>query len=162
VSIGSQQAVSPPTLSQVQPTPSPLPQPVIHKVVEVAANVPLTEASGGYDTQVALRQNQQISLEASGSIFYGYEGDVCSGTPQTSPDGQRTVGDRTCGIKQDPQVPAPSLPVGSLLWRVGDSAWQEVGASKTIVAPMDGELYLGVNDDTVEDNQGSFVVSVNP
>jgi hypothetical protein len=148
-------------LPQKPTSPSASAQPAIQQLVDVLANVAVSEASGGFDTRVHLQRNHQVSLQASGSIFYGYEGADCFGTPQTGPDGHRTVGGRDCGTKLDPQVPAPSYPVGSLLWRVGASAWQEVGASKVIVAPMDGDLYLGINDDTIEDNQGSFVVSVN-
>jgi hypothetical protein len=157
---GSQQSVSQPTFSQIQPAPSLPTHSPVRKVVEVPANVALSEESGGFDTQITLQRNQQVSLQASGSIFYGYDVDVCLGTAQTDPDGHRTLDGRDCGTKFDPQVPAPSSPVGSLLWRVGDSAWQEVGASRIVVAPIDGDLYLGVNDDTIEDNQGWFIVSI--
>jgi hypothetical protein len=152
-----------PTVSQEpKSTSPPVPAQPAFQVVDVPANVTVSEASGGFDTGMHLQRSQQVALQASGSVFYGYEGDICAGTPQTSPDGHRTVGSRDCGTKYDPLVPAPSYPVGSLLWRVGPNAWQEVGASKVVVAPTDGDLYLGINDDTVEDNQGSFVVSVNP
>jgi hypothetical protein len=139
---------------------SPAPAQSNVQVLDVPANAAVLEASGGFDTRISLQRNQQASLQASGSVFYGYDGDVCSGTPRTSPDGRRTVGGRACGTKYDPQVPAPGYPVGSLLWRVGPTAWQEVGNSMVITAPTAGDLYLGINDDTIEDNQGSFIVSV--
>jgi hypothetical protein len=154
---------SSPTVSQPpESTSPPVPAQPASQVVDVPANVAVSEASGGFDTGIHLQRDQQVLLSASGSVFYGYEGDSCAGTPQTGPDGHRAVGSRDCGIKYDPLVPAPEYPVGCLLWRVGPTAWQEAGASKVVVAPTNGDLYLGINDDTIEDNQGSFVVSVSP
>jgi len=54
----------------------------------------------------------------------------------------------------------PNAPIGGLVARVGDSGPVFVGQSRTFRAPRGGRLYLGVNDDYLEDNSGSFRVMV--
>ena len=147
------------------PTPTPTPTPRIHsKTVLVHANTPVTPIGGGQGTGVHLARGQRFSITATGLIIYGYESTNCTGYPRTDPAGNRTssVTGKSCGKKLDNNVamPSPSSPVGSLLWRVGDSGWSEAEKSKYITAPQDGVLYLGVNDDTVQDNDRFFTVKV--
>jgi len=53
-----------------------------------------------------------------------------------------------------------SAPAGSLLARFGNSNAMFVGNNRTIRAPRNGRLYLGVNDDYFEDNTGEYRVTV--
>ena len=130
----------------------------------VHANIPVTPTGGGQSTGVQVRLGQKVRISAAGLIVYGYELVNCPGYPCTDPAGNRTssITGQPCGEKFDSNaaIPAPRSPVGSLLWRVGDSGWFEAGTSSVITAPENGILYLGVNDDTPQDNTGFFTVTL--
>jgi hypothetical protein len=83
---------------------------------------------------------------ASGQISYG------SGMT-AGPDGD--------GVLRKPTYPVGVMPVGGLIGRVGSGTPFPIGSNaQPIVMPNDGRLMLGVNDDEVGDNSGSFTVSV--
>jgi serine/threonine protein kinase len=150
-----------PTPGSPSSTPTPGFQPT---TVLVHATTPVTVTGGGQSTGLRLVRGQQLSLSATGQIIYGYESTNCTGYPLTDPDGNRTssVTGLSCGQKFDsnPAMPSPGSPVGSLLWRISDSGWSEAGASTEIVAPEAGTLYLAVNDDTPQDNDRFFTVTL--
>ena len=51
--------------------------------------------------------------------------------------------------------------VGTLIGRVGNSAPFVIGATTSAIPmPVDGRLYLGVNDDDYRDNTGTFDVQI--
>jgi hypothetical protein len=55
--------------------------------------------------------------------------------------------------------PLPENLAGALIARVGNSAPFPIGNVTTpVTMPADGQLYLGINDDEVSDNQGEFIV----
>ena len=48
---------------------------------------------------------------------------------------------------------------GALIGRIGNSAPFPIGnVSTPVTMPADGQLYLGINDDEVNDNRGEFIV----
>ena len=50
---------------------------------------------------------------------------------------------------------------GGLIAKIGESAPLFIGAQRTIQrAPVSGRLYLGVNDDHLDDNSGEYRVSI--
>ena len=50
---------------------------------------------------------------------------------------------------------------GALIGKVGaDGAPFVVGRSESVAAPVDGRLYLGVNDTTIDNNSGAFAAAV--
>jgi hypothetical protein len=57
-------------------------------------------------------------------------------------------------------APLPSTLAGALIGRIGNSAAFGVGNQRQITAPATGELFLGVNDDYLQDNSGEFRVRV--
>jgi len=57
-------------------------------------------------------------------------------------------------------APLPGALAGALIGRIGNGTPFGIGATTMIVAPDAGQLFLGVNDDEVNDNQGEFHVQV--
>jgi hypothetical protein len=54
----------------------------------------------------------------------------------------------------------PRALAGALIGRIGNGQPFGIGNQTSIVAPASGQLFLGVNDDSFGDNQGSFQVTV--
>jgi hypothetical protein len=59
-----------------------------------------------------------------------------------------------------PNSPIPSALAGALIGRIDNGQPWGLGNQTTIVAPASGLLYLGVNDDLLTDNSGSFTVRI--
>ena len=60
-----------------------------------------------------------------------------------------------------PEALVRNSPAGTLIARIGNGAPFAVGARRTIArAPANGRLFLGVNDDYLDDNDGEFRVMV--
>ena len=49
---------------------------------------------------------------------------------------------------------------GGLIIRIDDYGPIFVGGKTTLVAPVGGRVYLGVNDDHLPDNRGEFIVKM--
>jgi hypothetical protein len=100
------------------------------------------------DTGVDLRAGQMIYFEASGRVRWGPG-------RQNGPEGERNS-------PHNDTRPIPGRPAAALIGRVGDSndcffIGDDRGAIRVRSA---GRLYLGVNDDYLKDNTGSFRVTV--
>jgi len=100
--------------------------------------------TGFVDTGVSVQGSASIS--ATGTIDIGY-GDV------DTPDGATTAD--SCSM----QCPAPTFTFWSLIARIGDGPWQQVGSGPTTVVGT-GEVYLGVDDDGDSDNSGDWSATV--
>jgi hypothetical protein len=60
-----------------------------------------------------------------------------------------------------PNATIPTIPVGALIGRVGNGQAFPIGdTTNAIDMPDNGRLFLGVNDDHVQDNSGNYVVKV--
>lgn len=113
------------------------------RTVTVQARLPWT------DTGIDVRRGQQIYLAASGEIRWG------TGGRKDGPEGEKNS-----PVNQN--RPIPNRPAGALIGRVGDYdapffTGNERGPYQMRSA---GRLYLGVNDDYLQDNSGSFRVVV--
>jgi hypothetical protein len=112
----------------------------------VAANQPWT------DTGINVRRGDRVSFNTTGQIrvTLGGEAEGVAG-----PDGSGAFqGSRA-------RYPVPSMPVGGLIFKVGNSAPSPIGSnSQPITMPANGRLYLGVNDDEFGDNSGAFTVTI--
>jgi hypothetical protein len=100
-------------------------------------------------TAIIVRQGEQLVFRASGQVSWAGP--------------QNVVGPN--GAPVDPanasRYPVQSLGVGALIGRVGTGQPFPIGASSEPIAmPADGRLYLGINDDAVNDNGGTFVVEI--
>ena len=86
-------------------------------------------------------------FEGSGRIRWGRE-------RQDGPEGEKDS-------PRNPNRPIPSRSAAALIGRVGDDAPLFIGTDTAgIRVRGSGQLFLGVNDETFEDNSGSFRVTV--
>jgi hypothetical protein len=97
-------------------------------------------------TGIVLNRGEVFAVNASGEIsIRGGDGSKSSpgGTGQT-----------------DPANPMPSVQTGALIGRIGTGQPFLIGTASNIAAPADGQLFLGINDSNVSDNQGSYKVDI--
>jgi hypothetical protein len=109
--------------------------------VTVSARQPWTDAG------ISIRNGQTVYFEASGRVRWG-------SSRQDGPEGENDS-------PRNPKRPIPSRPAAGLIGRVGDDAPFFIGNdTQGIRVRGSGQLFLGVNDETFEDNSGSFRVTV--
>ena len=100
------------------------------------------------DTGIVVREGQRISWTARGDVQINTE----SGN-NANPSGS------VRGIKG--HGPLPEHLTGALIGRIGPTAPFPMGAAQqNVPMPASGRLFLGINDDIVEDNQGAFRVQI--
>lgn len=101
------------------------------------------------DTRIDVREGQAVYFEAVGRVRWGRD-------RQDGPAGER-------GSTYNPNRPIPGRPAAALIGRIGRDSTDyffigdEQGA---IRMPASGRLYLGINDDYLQDNSGNFRVTV--
>ena len=101
------------------------------------------------NTGFNVRRGQMLRFEPSGEIRLSTNGD----------DIGRPAGAMS-GRKAD-KATIPTIPVGALIGRVGNGQPFSIGDTTTAFdMPDNGRLFLGVNDDHVNDNSGNYVVRV--
>jgi hypothetical protein len=99
------------------------------------------------DTGITVNAGDKVVFQASGEITYGR-----SPGQTATPDG---------GPDRKPNYPLPSVPVGALIGRVGNSAPFGIGTqSQPLPMPAAGRLMLGINDNELADNGGAYTVVV--
>jgi hypothetical protein len=108
----------------------------------VSANTPWN------DTGIDVRQGQVIYFEATGTVTWG----------PSRRDGP--AGERNSPV--NPNRPMPNRPAAALIGKVGPGDdFFFIGADTgAIRVRTSGRLYLGVNDDVLNDNRGNFRVVV--
>lgn len=100
------------------------------------------------DTGLDVRRGEAITFAATGTIQFATQ------SLATGPDG-------AAGLRAPVGAPMPKELLGAVIARVGRSAPFLVGAgAERLRAPVDGPLYLRVNDDILDDNRGEFRVSI--
>jgi hypothetical protein len=119
----------------------------LERVVTVPGNQPR-----GVDTGIDLRAGDQVTITATGSVTAGRRAGV------VSPDGGRQSAGAVFGATA---YPVPTAGVGALVgYIVSNNGVTSqpfyVGSQSTFTTPVDGRLYLMVNDDNYSDNSGSF------
>jgi hypothetical protein len=109
--------------------------------VTVSARTPWT------NTGVTVRNGQTIYFEASGRVRWGRD-------RQDGPEGEHDS-------PRNPNRPIPGRPAAALIGRIGDDAPFFIGDdTEGIRVRGSGPLFLGLNDETFDDNSGSFRVTV--
>ncbi len=105
--------------------------------------------AGWVATNVIVRRTDRVQFSATGQVQLSTDAeDVAS--PAGSLRGRYA-----------PNGPAPTLLAGALLGRIGNGPPFAIGdQTQALPVPAAGQLFLGVNDDQVSDNQGAFVVTV--
>ena len=111
-----------------------------------AINVPANQ--GWTNTGIPVLRGQQISFNAQGDI-------MISPTASSGPDGSPAV------TSPNVRYPLQGVPAGALIGRVGNGAPFPIGRNtQPITMPANGPLMLGINDDILTDNSGSYSVSL--
>jgi hypothetical protein len=122
-------------------TPS-TPQNVSATGIRVPANASWTP------TNIVVRRGQRLSISVTGQINLSDDaGDVAISAG--SLNGRRAAGS-----------PLPNALAGALIGRIGNSAPFPIGNMAQVEMPAAGQLFLGINDDHVNDNRGEFVVEI--
>jgi hypothetical protein len=122
-----------------------------NRTLERIIAVPGNQARG-VDTGIDLRAGDQVIITATGNITAGPRAGV------VSPEGGRLSAGSIFGTNARP---LPTAGVGALIGYIVSSNGQTsqpfyVGSQSTFTTPVDGRLYLMVNDDNYSDNSGSF------
>jgi len=101
------------------------------------------------DTGVLVQAGDRVSFTAAGTVQLSTGNDDIA-----DPTGARSG-------RFAPEGPLPRDPAGELIARIGESAPVRIGSrTEALRAPNSGRLYLGVNDDYHQDNNGNFRVEV--
>jgi hypothetical protein len=110
--------------------------------VTVSANVPWNDAG------IDVRSGQTVYFEATGTVNWGPN-------RRDGPAGERNS-------PNNPARPIPNRPAAALIGKIGDGTDIFFIGDETGPIRMrnSGRLYLGVNDDGLQDNRGSFRVVV--
>jgi len=110
-------------------------------------NVTVNPTQAWTDTGIEVRAGQEIYFQASGQVTW-------SPNKRVDANGTRNSG-------SNPNRPLPRRDGGALLGRIGERDIFLIGLD---VGPFrvrqSGRLYLGVNDDNLEDNTGAYYVIV--
>ena len=99
-------------------------------------------------TGLTVRRGEVISFQTSGEV-------------QWSPDAADAAS--AAGARSQKTVAGAPLPqnfAGALIGRIGNGQPFAIGDQTTVSMPAAGQLFLGINDDNVSDNQGGFRVLV--
>jgi hypothetical protein len=111
--------------------------------IRVAAN------ASWVPTNIIVRPGDRLTFNATGQVQLSDDaGDVA--TPGGSHRGRMAA-----------SAPIPTALAGALIGKIGNSAPFPIGdMTSPLPMPARGALFLGVNDDHVNDNRGEFVVEV--
>ena len=100
-------------------------------------------------TGITVRRGERVSLNATGEIQLSTD----------SSDVATPYGAKSQRYAQN--APLPRTFAGALIGRVGNGAPFPIGGGQaTITMPASGQLFLGINDDGLGDNQGGFRVEI--
>jgi len=112
------------------------------RTVNVAANVPWS------DTGIDVRSGQTVYFNANGEVRWGRD-------RRDGPEGENNS-------PRNPGRPTPNRLGAALIGRVGDSndPFFVGGDNGGIRVRSSGRLYLGINDEVLTDNSGTFRVTV--
>jgi hypothetical protein len=98
-------------------------------------------------TRINIKKGQQILFAISGKIKIDKNTNIDHTGEQTT--------------NWNKNKPLPTYPTGSVIGKIGESLPFYIGNNKApFIAENDGVLYLGINDYSFNNNEGSFIVSV--
>jgi hypothetical protein len=99
-------------------------------------------------TGITVKRGDMLSFTATGEARLSTDSsDVATATGARSNRRSQTA-------------PIPDVYAGALIAKVGNSAPFPIGEKQTVPMPADGQLFLGINDDHVGDNQGGYRVVI--
>jgi hypothetical protein len=99
-------------------------------------------------TGISVTRGERLSIRATGEIRLS--GDASD----------RSTVSGSVNRRYAPDAPIPRTFAGVLIGRVGNGQPFAIGNMTTLMMREDGELFLGINDDSLGDNQGAYTVEV--
>jgi PA-IL-like protein len=99
-------------------------------------------------TGLTVRKGDQLTITATGEVQLSTD----------SSDTANPSGSTKARYAQN--APLPATLAGALIGRIGNGKPFGIGSNATFMAPDTGQLFLGVNDDGMGDNQGAFQVTI--
>jgi hypothetical protein len=99
-------------------------------------------------TGVIVRRGDTVTFNATGEIRIGGPGNPTANPAGVSP--QTTA----------PGAPLDNAPAGALIGRVGNGRPFLIGNQERVRMTEAGQLFVGINDGHLEDNEGAFQVSL--
>ena len=99
-------------------------------------------------TGLAVQRGETFSINATGEVRLSADA-----ADLASPTGSRSG-------KMAAKAPLPNVPAGALIGRIGNSAPFGIGDRATFSMPASGQLFLGINDDHLADNEGGYRVTL--
>ena len=101
------------------------------------------------NTMLTVKRGQILRFDSSGEIRLSFDGN----------DVAHASG--AAGSRSSDKAPIPTTPAGALIGRIGKGRPFAIGnATAGLNMPDNGRLFLGINDDHVDDNSGNFVVKI--
>lgn len=97
-------------------------------------------------TGLTVRRGETLTVSATGEIKFG-----------GGPDARASANGSN---ERSPENPIPASTTGTLIGRIGNGQPFAIGSQTTLQAPAAGQLFLGVNDTHLDDNDGSFQVRI--
>lgn len=150
--VASNNTNSAPVIVEEEPTPPSVPETTPRassvKPIELNVNVLADETSNGWtNSGWIVKKGQRIKVIASGEVTLG-KGNT------SSPSGRYDL--------EDEGKLMPAVATGALLAVIGDdnNEFVYIGAEREFVAKRDGALFLGVNENNLSDNSGSYTVKI--
>jgi hypothetical protein len=100
------------------------------------------------DTGLDVVEGDRLTFQATGQI-------------RLSDDRTAVAGAAGVSAARSPNHPIPAVGAGALIGRINDGQPFFIGGGRAVVSmPASGRLQLGVNDDNVTDNAGTFRVRI--
>jgi len=100
-------------------------------------------------TGLTVRKGEVLGINATGEVQLSTDTNDIA-TPFGSKSGRKAT-----------NAPVPNAPAGALIGRIGANGQPfAIGSGVQVPMPAAGQLFLGVNDDGYEDNQGEFRVDI--
>jgi hypothetical protein len=99
-------------------------------------------------TGLTVRRGETVNFRSSGQIQLSADAN----------DRAQVTG--AFGGRRAAGAPMPNILAGALIGRIGNGQPFAIGDQASIPMPASGPLYLGINDDVLNDNQGQFQVVV--
>ncbi len=99
-------------------------------------------------TGIYVQRGQVVTFRTSGEVQLS--GDA---NDMATPDGAKAQ-------RYASRAPLPRTLAGALIGRVGNGRPFGIGTQTSVTMPASGQLFLGINDDSLTDNQGEFRVEI--
>jgi hypothetical protein len=122
-----------------------------------AADVSVAPSQPWTDAGMQVAEGKSYDITADGVVQFSHDLSALA-----APDGRNDIDGGACHHGQSHAgYPAPELPCLSLIGKIGRNGVPfEVGKGRTLIASTSGELYLGVNDDSLANDSGGWMVHV--